>query len=65
MPLFDQDENETDELVCPVSAILSKIVVRHDEVRLLSVSGEDVIIVARPTHPGAGLLVEISDNIKL
>lgn len=61
-PLYDQDGNETDSVTIAVSADVRSVRVKHDEVWLLDESGNALIVVDRPRHPGAGLGVEVAES---
>lgn len=65
MPLYDQDGRQTNEQRVSVTADVREVVVRHDEIRFLDANGECVLLVDRPTHPGAGLGLEITDGVRI
>lgn len=67
MPLVDQDGNESEQLEVEIAGkgfvAVSKIVVRHSEI-LLFEDGEPAIQISRPTHPGAGLELDLADSVE-
>jgi len=63
VPLYDQEGRQTNENRVQVLADVRTIVVRHTEVEFLDDAGKTLVKVDRPTYPGAGLGVEVDDEI--
>lgn len=65
MSLRDHNGVERDEiaLALPDGLDVRRIVVRHAAVSFFDSEGRESVLVDRPTHPGAGLSVQIADHV--
>lgn len=63
MGLVDQDGREVDQDGCDWSfspgVDIATVTVKHDEVEVFNRIGERVLHITKPSHPGAGLCVEV------
>lgn len=65
-PLVDGEGRQREEIEITVLSTLEvrRIVVRHAEVSLFDADGRESVLIQRPTHPGAGLSLDLADHVE-
>lgn len=67
MPTYDTRTGEPAKQVVieiPKGLEIRSIAVRHDEVSFVDALGREAVLVSRPTHPGAGLAVDLAEHVE-